>query len=175
MGNRVLLSQLVSRIDKKASSRCLLVSCICLLLLGITIVNTREAVTDGDVWWLLATGREIAENGIPYTNPWSIYGNQGIVVQQWLSAFLLYELYINGGGLALQLLVCCQSIVLSILIFLLCKASSNNEIANDTAWCLTLLVSPVLSIYWSVRPHLWTMIAYVLLFIFKSSFAVCTS
>lgn len=47
------------------------------------------SVYDSDMYFIIATGREILENGIPHTNVWTIDPGQGIVVQQWLYAVIL--------------------------------------------------------------------------------------
>lgn len=52
---------------------------------------------DSDGWFLLATGKQIVENGIPYANPWSLVSYRPIVVQQWLHDVLLYGSYTLAG------------------------------------------------------------------------------
>ena len=61
---------------------------------------------DSDVWFLLATGREIARNGIPHANPFSIWPGQGIVVQQWLHDLWLWAWYTAGGYAAVAVSPC---------------------------------------------------------------------
>ena len=47
------------------------------------------SVYDSDMYFLIATGREILENGIPHTNVWTIDSSSGIIVQQWLYDVIL--------------------------------------------------------------------------------------
>ena len=44
---------------------------------------------DSDMYFIIASGREILSNGIPYENVWHIDPGYGIVVQQWLYAIVL--------------------------------------------------------------------------------------
>lgn len=65
----------------------LAISVLCALLIAGPILARALAGTgtlDSDVWFLLATGREIARNGIPRINPFSIWPGRGMVAQQWL-------------------------------------------------------------------------------------------
>ncbi|MBO5435117.1 hypothetical protein J6A31_04775 [bacterium] len=46
-------------------------------------------IYDNDMYFIIATGREIMENGIITTNVWSIYPDLKLVAQQWLYAVCL--------------------------------------------------------------------------------------
>ena len=148
---------------KEAPTRRLLLLGLCISAILYALIHTRDAVVDSDLWWLLETGRQIVDNGIPYANPWSIHEGQGVVVQQWLSAMLLYLLYKLGGALELQVLVYIQVALLVAALCRLVYVCSKGQMASDTALCLVAAITPALSIYWSTRPHLWTMLAYTLL------------
>lgn len=52
---------------------------------------------DSDGWFLLATGREVLEAGIPFENPFSQEGGLGIVVQQWAHDAYLAAAWSLGG------------------------------------------------------------------------------
>ena len=66
-----------------------------------------DGTLDTDGWFLLATGREIVHNGIPFENPWSLDPGQGIIVQQWLHDVWLYGWYSLAGytGVATSVVV----------------------------------------------------------------------
>ena len=66
---------------------------------------------DGDMWFLLATGREIFENGIPYENPFTYIQGLDIVVQQRVWCVVLWKIYDIFGGIGLY--------VFSLLIYVL--------------------------------------------------------
>ena len=58
------------------------------LLLSMAIIAMIPAIRsagtlDTDGWFLLASGREVVESGIPTTNPFTAVEGQGIVLQQW--------------------------------------------------------------------------------------------
>ena len=56
-----------------------------------------DGTLDTDGWFLLASGREIVHNGIPFENPWSLDPGQGIIVQQPMSCRLVKgEGQLNG-------------------------------------------------------------------------------
>ena len=59
---------------------------------------------NNDLWFLIATGREILENGIPFENPFALHDGMRMVVQQWLLASELYVVKDAFGmqGLAVQ-------------------------------------------------------------------------
>ena len=50
-----------------------------------------DGTLDTDGWFLLATGREIVHNGIPFENPWSLDPGQGIIVQQCILSSGLFQ------------------------------------------------------------------------------------
>ena len=63
-------------------------------------------VYDNDMFFMLASGREIAENGIPKWNIWAAEPGMEIVVQQWLYDVLLYRFEALGNvGFSLFLLL----------------------------------------------------------------------
>lgn len=58
----------------------LAISALCAILIAGPILARTLMGTgtlDSDVWFLLATGREIARNGIPRINPFSIWPRPG--------------------------------------------------------------------------------------------------
>lgn len=87
----------------------LAISALCALLIAGPILAralTGTGTLDSDVWFLLATGREIARNGIPYINPFSIWPGQGMVAQQWLHDVWLWAWYTSGGYTAVAVSAC---------------------------------------------------------------------
>lgn len=52
---------------------------------------------DSDGWFLLATGREVLEGGIPFENPFSQEAGLGMVVQQWAHDAYLAAAWSLGG------------------------------------------------------------------------------
>lgn len=135
-------------------------------LFGLSYFAFLAAYTsfDNDLWFILASGREIIENGIPYTNPWSMHTDMAIVVQQWLSAVIIYAIYSVAGMTGTEILV---FILIAVLIYCLYKLG--REITNDKTrggeiiLAFILLAFLLMQNYMATRPHLYTMIAYTLI------------
>ena len=73
------------------------------LLLSMAIIAMIPAIRsagtlDTDGWFLLASGREVVESGIPRVNPFTAVEGQGIVLQQWLHDALALSV-LEGGWL----------------------------------------------------------------------------
>lgn len=111
---------------------------------------------DSDVWFLLATGREIARNGIPHANPFSIWPGQGIVVQQWLHDLWLWAWYTAGGYTAVAVSPCVPAgLLFWQLARLMDDAAGGRLSASALAFCLAV-PAVCICMYISVRPTLWT-------------------
>lgn len=111
---------------------------------------------DSDVWFLLATGREIARNGIPHANPFSIWPGQGIVVQQWLHDLWLWAWYTAGGYTAVAVSPCVPAgLLFWQLARLMGDAAGGRLSASALAFCLAV-PAVCICMYISVRPTLWT-------------------
>lgn len=140
-----------------------------LLLIGVLIaafcimcaVFVFSENYDNDVWFFLATGKEIVENGIPYTNPFSMHENMGIVVQQWLVCVLVYLLYSAGGFVATGLWVSFLFALFVISAFLLGRQLRRNRYGGEWILLVLLISSYGMTTYMSVRPHLYSMIAFI--------------
>lgn len=112
---------------------------------------------DSDGWFLLATGREIVENGIPYANPWSLSSYRPIVVQQWLHDVLLYGSYAlagYAGTILYQVLL--AAVVALALAFAIRGFSDKRLTLPRLLFCIGLALFGA-GIYISVRPTAWSM------------------
>lgn len=63
---------------------------------------------DNDIWYLLSEGRYIVQNGIYHIDPLSMHEGFHIVVQNWLSASILWLLFSGFGemGIVTFVLIC---------------------------------------------------------------------
>lgn len=112
---------------------------------------------DSDGWFLLATGKQIVENGIPYTNPWSLASYRPIVVQQWLHDVLLYGSYTlagYAGTILYQVLL--AAIVALALAFAIQGFGDKRLTLPRLLFCIGLAFFGT-GIYISVRPTAWSM------------------
>ena len=67
------------------------------LLPFVGIVFTRLSF-DGDLWFILNSGRYVVENGFPYTEPFSMHEGLNFVLEQWLADIVYWEIYKNLGA-----------------------------------------------------------------------------
>ena len=85
-------------------------------IISMFIKPVLAAAFDTDMYFLIATGREIVSNGIPHVNVWTVNMSEGFVAQQWLYAVIVYAvdkigyigrfLFIVSELLALYFLFC---------------------------------------------------------------------
>lgn len=112
---------------------------------------------DSDGWFLLATGKQIVENGIPYTNPWSLASYRPIVVQQWFHDVLLYGSYTlagYAGTILYQILL--AAVVALALAFAIQGFGDKRLTLPRLLFCIGLALFGA-GIYISVRPTAWSM------------------
>ena len=67
------------------------------LLPFVGVVFTR-LVFDGDLWFILNSGRYVVENGFPYTEPFSMHEGLNFVLEQWLTDIVYWEIYKTFGA-----------------------------------------------------------------------------
>lgn len=127
-------------------------------LLSLVVACMRlGSATDTDAWFLLSTGRQILESGIPRGNPWAIEAGLRVVVQQWLHDVWLFALFEAGGFAAVS-----ASMILPLSLFYaslawLCREAAGRRLPAYVIAGL-LGVATFLSMAWvTVRPTLWTM------------------
>lgn len=129
-----------------------------LLIAGPTLARalTGAGTLDSDVRFLLATGREIARNGIPRTNPFSIWPGQGIVVQQWLHDVWLWAWYTRGGYAAVAVSACVPAGLLFWQLAGLMLDAAGGKLSRAGLAFSLAIPSVCICMYISVRPTLWT-------------------
>ena len=112
---------------------------------------------DSDGWFLLATGKRIVENGIPYANPWSFSSYRPIVVQQWLHDVMLYASYALAGyaGTIVYQALLAALVALSIA-FAIRGFGDRGLTLPRLLFCIGLALFGA-GIYISVRPTAWSM------------------
>ena len=72
-----------------------------LLMIGFLVYALFGFFTnyDNDLWFILATGRSIINNGISHFDTLSMHSDYYVVTQQWLTS-IIYYLIINKFGAA---------------------------------------------------------------------------
>ncbi len=122
-----------------------------LLLLLLIFLTAFGYSIDNDTWFLLATGRQIAEHGLFYQDVLSLHAGSAIVVQQWLFAYLLWQMYETFGmvgvfavGAGFSLLAIFLFYRLSMLV-----STKNRAVSLTLAVFVGLAFSPMVA----DRPH----------------------
>lgn len=128
------------------------------LVAGFAMYNYGGA-QDNDMWWLFATGREIVNNGIPYMNPFSVWDDQAVVLQQWIPAVVSYLIYNTFGFMGIGVMVALLTFALAMVAVAFARTVSKQ--GAEVAWVLAAIVIGCASAYLSVRPQVWSMIAYL--------------
>lgn len=125
---------------------------------------------DNDVWFLMATGREIVEHGIPHVNPFAIHEGLGFVVQQWVVCAWLYLLYSAGGFVATGLwtLALFGAFVLSA--YKVGRLLRGNAHGGEWVFLVLLVVTYSMTFYMTVRPHLYSMLAFLWIVFFLEKY-----
>lgn len=113
------------------------------------------SVYDSDMYFLIATGREILKNGIPHTNVWTINKGQGIVIQQWLYAVIL-ALVDKAGYAGFSIFITFQFAIFTGL--WLYFFSLRNISKRLSLLSLVMFSMPAQDYLFSIRPQLVTMI-----------------
>ena len=127
----------------------------------ILILYIRKWI-DNDIWYLLAEGRYIIQNGIYYNDVLSIHSDLAIVVQNWLSAVILWITYafLKTKGIFFLIVIC--DLVISFLLYKICMLISNKN--KVLSLIITLVTNVSLCPYFIVsRPQIFSFIILLVL------------
>jgi hypothetical protein len=124
------------------------------LLLGLLAMTARNAV-DPDLWWHLRTGQWIVETGhVPHSDPFSFTrAGHAWVSHEWLSEVVFYELWKNGGAVALIVFSAIVTTAGFMLLYLRCLSSG---VKMHWAAAATVLGALASAPSWGVRPQMFT-------------------
>lgn len=115
---------------------------------------------DTDGWFILASGREVVEGGIPRENPWADVSGLGVVVQQWLHDLWAWAWYRALGFAGLDAMAVVEACLIVAVAWRCLPAF--REGARPGAAAVSLgCAAAVFAIgpYLGVRPTAWTMLA----------------
>lgn len=113
-----------------------------------------------DVWYMLATGREIVEHGIPYQNPFSVQEGLGIIVQQWALCVLVYGIYSATGFVGLALWSTLMAAMLALSLYRLGRLLKGDRFGGEWLLLLLLVAFPAFIPYITMCSSVYSMIAY---------------
>jgi len=100
-------------------------ACIITLFL-YSLVMIKTLLPSSDIYWMISTGRFIAEHGIPTINPFTIHENFSIIIQQWLYDVIIYKLYSAAEFNAIFVFSALTYLMFFILLYKYIKILSNN-------------------------------------------------
>lgn len=164
----------VAFIDK-FSRPCRSRSNISVSLIAIAVIIAFSSVYaaqayDNDMWFILASGREIVENGIPMTNVFTWLPNLSTVIQQWLPDVVTYLTYSKFGITGICIMVAIQIAALVASLLVLSRKASGGKMRLETSLVLIAASIPALGSYISVRPQILTMIGITWTLVFLEAY-----
>lgn len=148
------------RIRKPEKSSILLMAIFAALALFYAGNSIFPSSYDNDIWFILANGEYITHHGIPYTNPFSIQQDMGIVIQQWLPSVIMYTIYSASGFVGLGVYVTALFLIFAFSLLFIFHTLRGNDSGGEVLMVLVLLCLVAASPYTTVRPHLYSMLAY---------------
>lgn len=113
-----------------------------------------------DIWYMLATGREIIQNGIPYENSFALYGGMDMIVQQWMLCVLVYGIYSAGGFVGLALWSMLLAVALMVSLYRVGRLVKGDCYGGELLMLLLLAAMPALLSYITMCSSVYSMIAY---------------
>lgn len=113
-----------------------------------------------DIWYMLATGREIIQNGIPYENPFALYEGMDMIVQQWMLCVLVYGIYSAGGFVGLALWSMFLAVALMVSLYRVGRLVKGDRYGGELLMLLLLAAMPALLSYITMCSSVYSMIAY---------------
>jgi len=126
------------------------------ILFFIFILNMlRIHVPDSDMYFLIASGREIINKGIIHNNVWTIDSSSGIVIQQWLYCIIVS--YVDRFGIyGLYAFVFSEIVLFGLVLFAFFRNCKISRITSLLMICVILTVSQ--AYLFSIRPEIITII-----------------
>lgn len=170
-GNRTEKVAFIDKFSRPCRSR----SNISVSLIAIAVIIAFSSVYaaqayDNDMWFILASGREIVENGIPMTNVFTWLPNLSTVIQQWLPDVVTYLTYSKFGIAGICVMVAIQIAALVVSLLVLSRKASGGKMRLETSLILIAASIPALGSYISVRPQILTMIGITWTLVFLEAY-----
>lgn len=149
-----MLKKIKNWLDKPLSMKVFVGSVFCIIVFYI-MQRLTTSIYDSDMYFLIASGREILKNGIPYNNIWTIDSNSAIIIQQWLYDVIL-AFVDKTDTIGFTLFSLTEFVML---IYLITRFLSHRKLSFGVK-CMTIAVTVMFSqLYiFSLRPELITLI-----------------
>ncbi len=120
---------------------------------------------DNDGWFLFNHGRYVLENGFPYIEPFTMHQNFNFIMQQWLSAIIIYLPYKYFGTMGVFVLIMCANALLIFVLYKLCMLISDNN--KTISIIITTIINTLMANYGFIvsRPQVFSYIV-ILVFLY---------
>ncbi|WP_425802389.1 hypothetical protein ACHOLT_15395 [Desulfitobacterium sp. Sab5] len=113
-------------------------------------------VLDNDIWFILNNGRYVLQNGIPYTEPFTLHQGMSYVMQQWLTSVIFWVIYSTFGAFGLTFFT---SLVEAGIIYAVFRLSM--RISEDNffvSYAVSLFISVFISPFMVQRPYIFLLL-----------------
>lgn len=127
-------------------------ACVALWVSHVTVTSFES-----DGFFFLATGRELAERGLPATNVWATDPALGIVVQQWAHVLVYWKMFEALGWAGPRLLVPIMLAFALTCAHVAIRECSGGRVTTAREAIVLLPLVTLLSSYLVARPQIWTM------------------
>lgn len=131
-----------------------------LLVIPFVFFCMENKEPDNDIWFLMANGKYVLGHGIPYIDPLSIHEGLNYVMQQWLSAVILYGSYRLFGKFGLLVFLTIIFFVITFIYYKLCMLVTNKN--KKLSFLITILIMTLSKAYIVSRPQIFTYIVLLL-------------
>ena len=148
------------RIRESVPGYCRWLLLVALMIIAAFATFDYAGAQDSDQWWLLATGEYIINNGIPQMNPWSVFDDQHIVIQQWIPAVLTFASYSAFGYIGFGIVVLIMTALLTTCSLGLVMTVSDKRPSELSFFAIAMMIGAC-SAYLSIRPQAWSMVFFI--------------
>lgn len=129
----------------------------CVAIIPILVVLFIFKGLDNDLWYLLTEGRYIIQHGIYRTDVMSLHSNFDIVVQNWLSAVIFWNIYVFLGSKGIFFFVLIVNLAICYFLYEISMLISNCN--KKVSVFVTLFTDVNLALYFIVsRPQILTFV-----------------
>lgn len=145
---------------------------VCYLFLALPIIFASIQCfgkLDNDSWFLLNTGRYIINHGFPSIDPFTIHEGFELVVQQWLTDVIFYEVFDLFGKVGVAFLVFAIYLIIIYIFYKLC------QLLDENRFRLSVLLTVIFGVLYArffltSRPQIFDCLIFLIEFYLLESF-----
>ena len=157
-----LLRVIVEAFHGESRSSDVILSMMSVSYISVVILAVRQmGAYDSDGWWILATGREIVANGIPYECAWAAEGTFPVVIQQWLHDVIAYSMYSWLGYAGVDIYAMALSAAAAVAVYSSVRFLSQGRAAIASCFAASCLGVSGIGFYMSIRPTMYSVMAFL--------------